>query len=90
MSTVDEQFYKRAEAGHIEDLQRLLRDHPEIDVNGTNYSRWTPLHAACSRGHIEVIKLLLAQPGINVNLKDSAGETPLFFACELGRVSESC
>ena len=67
-------------------VSSLLRDHPEINVNWTD-EHWTSLHTASFRGHLEVVKLLLAHPNVNVNLKNCDGQTPLSFGCEYGQVS---
>ncbi len=40
---------------------------------------WTPLHWAASRGHKEIVELLIAK-GANVNAKNKYGTTPLDMA----------
>ena len=42
----------------------------------------TPLMAAISHKHEEVVRLLLAQPGIDVNIKDENKLSALHFACQ--------
>jgi len=37
---------------------------------------WTPLHMACSEGHVEMASLLLKYP-VDVQFKNTSGETPL-------------
>ena len=83
---VGSQLYDAAYNGSVSELSSLLRNHPEINVNWTNVSEETPLHAASSYGSVEGVKLLLAHPDINVNLKNSNGKTPFSFGCEYGRV----
>lgn len=41
------------------------------DANG-----YTPVHAAASYGHLELLRYLISQGG-NVNIADSDGDTPL-------------
>src|SRR3989338_7852604 len=41
---------------------------------------WTPLHAACHRGHHQVVEMLLAA-GANKDTPDKNGSTPLYVAC---------
>lgn len=41
--------------------------------------RWNPLHAAASRGHINVA-LLLKEAGADLSAEDDAGNTPWMLA----------
>jgi len=41
-----------------------------------DFNRWTALHAAADKGHVEIAEFLLKQ-GANVNVKDKDGYTPL-------------
>lgn len=50
------------------------------DVNARTASQATALHFASVQGHINVVRLLLAQPEVKCNLKDSYGRTPLMGA----------
>ena len=46
--------------------------------------RFPPLHTACRKGHLEIVKLLL-QAGAGVDVGDGAyNSTPLLLACEGG------
>ncbi|KAL8917787.1 MAG: hypothetical protein Q9172_005689 [Xanthocarpia lactea] len=58
-------LYLAAEAGHKEVVERLLQQSVDLDILGGKLSH--PLHAACSRGHIRVVELLLAS-GANPKL----------------------
>ena len=40
------------------------------DVTASYYYGWTPLHAASSNEHVEVVKLLLATDGVDANVRD--------------------
>lgn len=42
---------------------------------------WTPLHAACEKGHEEVAKLLI-EGGAGLESVDEEGNTPLHLAVE--------
>ena len=81
------QLLDAARDGRVSEVSSLLRDHPEINVNWTDYAQWTPLHTASINGHVEIVKLLLAHPDIDVNLKERSGHTPLSLACGDGGVS---
>jgi ankyrin repeat protein len=59
-------------------IVELLLQRLDIDVDGAN-----PLTAACERGHLETVKILLASPKVNRNLRYGSGFTPLITAaCE--------
>ena len=85
--SVGMQLFCAAVGNRVSEISSLLKDHPEIDVNWTDSTRWTALHFACRKGHVEIVKLLLAHPKIDVNLRSSNGDTPLSFGCWSGRVS---
>ena len=55
------------------------------DVNQAYKDGATPLHLACSRGHLDVARLLL-EKGAEVNRPDKDGRTPLLIACSRGHV----
>jgi len=71
--------------GH-EKLVKALLKHPDINVNQTICTGWSPLHAAASNGHLSVIKLLLEHPDINVNHLDSIEKTAFWHAAKGGHV----
>eukprot|EP00834_Sanchytrium_tribonematis_P003044 NODE_108_length_18904_cov_0.654826.p2 type:complete len:616 gc:universal NODE_108_length_18904_cov_0.654826:7382-9229(+) len=48
-------------------------------INSSDYDGRTPLHVTCTKGNLEVVKILL-ENGALVHLKDIFGHTPLFYA----------
>ena len=52
-----------------------------VSVNAQDESGYSPLHAAASYGHTELIELLLSA-GATVDLEDEDGDTPLLYAEE--------
>lgn len=58
------------------------------DVNLSNLHRVTPLIAAAEKGHVNIVKMLLAHPEIDVNLKVINGSTALDYAQHNGH--EEC
>lgn len=67
------------------DLQRIekLLQNPNIDVNWKDQYGDTALRNASSRGHLEIVRLLLAA-GANVNVKDKILRTALIRASDHG------
>jgi len=64
---------------------RLLLDK-RVNVNAqTEDSRWTPLHSAISKGHVDVVRLLL-EKGANVNAQKKVGLTALHSGVECGHI----
>jgi ankyrin repeat protein len=61
----------------------LLADGAGVDEPKTDGSGKTALFAACKRGHIEVVTILI-DAGANVNQGKNDGRTPLYVACEKG------
>ena len=51
------------------------------DINGRDSIADTALHAACSGGHVDIVKYLLANEG-NTELRGSRDWTPLQLACK--------
>ena len=61
-------------------LQTLLKKG--ADVNLPNEDGRTPLSIAASRGHKEVLEILLKHPNIDLNQADELNKTPLMYAAE--------
>lgn len=76
-------FLLRVASAHGDDtsVQQLLHNKPvEISVDTCSLpSKFTALHQAAQKGHIEVAKLLL-QAGSSANCQDKDGDTPLHLA----------
>lgn len=63
-------------------VKLLLENSVIIDINASDKSGSTPLHAACSKLYIEkgtvnIVRALLEQPSIMIFKKNKDGETPL-------------
>ena len=67
---------------------RELLSRPEVNVNLATAcmrpSGLTPLMFASMRGHLAVVRLLLAHPGLDLEAADSSGQTAVFHACNHG------
>lgn len=68
------QIIKAAEKGNMEQVKTLLKQDPNL-INVRDGFGCTPLHSACSGGHIEVVKLLLSQ-GAKVDAMAEDRSTP--------------
>jgi ankyrin repeat protein len=58
-------------------------------VNVQNEEGWSPLHAAASEGHLDIVKEMVSKFNAQVDIQNDAGTTPLFQAASSGRV-ETC
>uniref|UniRef100_A0A673BXS3 SAM domain-containing protein n=1 Tax=Sphaeramia orbicularis TaxID=375764 RepID=A0A673BXS3_9TELE len=58
----------------------------EVDLDGKNFGRWTPLMYAAYIGHDNIVNLLL-EAGVNVNATTAKGLTPLMLAASCGNES---
>lgn len=71
-------LYWAARDANIEMLDYLLGlKNPSVEVNVSDKSGSTPLHAAASLGRAEIVKKLLERSDININKQDNDGNTPL-------------
>lgn len=79
----DEAFVDAAEAGHVDEVRRMLDAGVFVDV--TDDEGETALIEATEEGRVEVVRLLLDR-GASVNRADREGETALIEASEEGRL----
>lgn len=74
-----------AERGSLEIIQFLLDNNAH--VNHQCMHGHSALFAAASRGHSQVVDLLLQQPNIRVDLVETLGNTPLTVSIQKGHVN---
>ena len=86
---MEKEFWETVQDGHVEEVKRILRNTPNLDVNWTNPELHliTPIHLACNTYDDVIVSILLAHPDINVNMKDKIGRTPFRNACYNGHLS---
>jgi len=85
MATTTQRLFEAVERGDTAALEALLDEHP-ADINAIHpfdETRPTLLLRACSRGHTEIVRLLL-QRGAHPATADCWGFTPLHKACDRG------
>lgn len=68
--------------GQLEIVRLLLEKGADVTIVG-NYG-WTPLHFAASRGHTDVVQVLLSEKGVDVKIVNEHGQTPLHCAAACG------
>jgi len=69
-------LHKAAWHGDLSMVKFFLSAEGTSVDESCDFNRWTALHAAAHRGHVEIVEFLLKQ-GANVNVKDGDGYTPL-------------
>ena len=72
-------FYGREEM--TETLIKLFNPSIEL-INGLTNDGYTPLHLACTKGHINIVRILLFLKEIDVNVNHDKDGTPLHIACK--------
>ena len=64
----------------INELEKELKKN-NINLNIKDKYNRTPLHYACSKGYIEIVKILIKDPRIEINVFDKYYYTPFHLAC---------
>ena len=68
-------IHEAAEEGNIEVVKQHLAAGTDLSAKNGDY-QWTPLHAAASKGHKDIVQLIIAKAA-DVNAINIFGETPL-------------
>jgi len=77
-------LYYAAGFGFRDLAKHLIAEHPD-QVNAKNLNGSTPMHAAASAGHVDILALLL-EHGVDVDVRTEDGTTPLISASMSGSV----
>eukprot|EP00835_Amoeboradix_gromovi_P004729 NODE_388_length_9508_cov_0.225954.p1 type:complete len:659 gc:universal NODE_388_length_9508_cov_0.225954:4627-6603(+) len=75
-------FITACSTNNIKAINDMLDDYkPDTNwlINSSDYDSRTPLHIACTKGHLETVKILLIH-GAYVHSKDVFGHTSIFYA----------
>ncbi|KAH6908995.1 ankyrin [Coprinopsis sp. MPI-PUGE-AT-0042] len=62
--------------GDLDRVRELVESH-SVSPNGPDQNSYTPMHAAASYGHVDVLEYLISKGG-DVNITDDDGDTPLY------------
>jgi len=85
---MERKLYDAAARGNTGDLKGALKKNPRLDANWSDDNKpggWTSFHIACSKGHVDIVRILLAHPDIDVNQRKQDGATGFHCACSNGR-----
>ncbi|KAG9067450.1 hypothetical protein KI688_012233 [Linnemannia hyalina] len=79
--------------GHAEQVREIILRLPQLKHSIDNISSATgmnPLHFAASRGHDDIVRILIDQAGAGVDIQDREGETALLKASYAGSLAVVC
>jgi ankyrin repeat protein len=78
MNIIDRELFEAVKENILPEVRRLLSIGADVNAKDSrySYSKWTPLHWASLRGHLQVFKALL-EHGADIEAKDNDGWTPL-------------
>jgi len=83
-SAIDKSIHGLALSNDISGLTTLLEQCPETDLDAVDEYGYTPLHLACDRGNIDMVRLLLKK-GADHRVKDPDNLSPIELAKEAGQ-----
>ena len=67
-------------------LNDVTTKYSKVEVSKMSADGWTPLHLACSQGHLQVVKILITLGNGDVNSVAEEHGTPLHCAARAGKV----
>jgi hypothetical protein len=79
----DQSLHDLVLSGDVPGLTLLLDKSPNLDLNALDEYGYAPIHLACDRGHLEVVRLLLSRSAKR-DIKDPDDLTPLELSREAG------
>lgn len=82
-SASGEHLASAARDGDVEEARTLLDLNPGLATYSTFAAQNSPLHFAASRGHAEIVSLLL-ENGADASSRNVSGQTALMLACRRG------
>ena len=58
----------------------IILERGKCNVNCIGYDGWAPLHWACIKGHVDVVRVLVSKFKADVTIQSPYGNTPLMLA----------
>lgn len=84
-NTLEQELKHSIVNGKEDEVMRILRENPEININGHFNGNESPLQDACYGGHDKILELLLSRSDIKVNRKTQDYWYPFLAACVRGQ-----
>ena len=87
-TTEADQLFEAARSGDVEKVREIL-ECGKCTVNCTDSVGWTPLHWACLKGHVDVVRVLVSEFKANMTIQTlfgGKGYTALHYSCREGHV----
>jgi ankyrin repeat protein len=85
MNRIDQELLEATGENNLPEVRRLLSIGADVNAKDNWHDR-TPLHVACEKGHVQVVKELV-EHGADVDVKDKDGSSPLHWACAKGHLA---
>ncbi len=79
-------IHRAAYKGDLKKVKKIIERNPN-QINVQDSLRFTPLHLASGKGHIEIVEFLLNH-GADIELENIHGDTPLTLAARYARFGQ--
>ena len=85
MSTSDDSLFWACFRGDKHLVLKLANPN-NVNYVSPNQTCATPLHQACKRGWLDVVKLLIEEYGCDPNVRTRSNKSVLYYACQYGHI----
>ena len=82
-----DQLFKATQSGDVEKVREIL-ECGKCNVNCTDSAGWTPLHWACQKGHVDIVRVLVSEFKADMTIRTFTDATPLIYAAIHRRANE--
>jgi len=77
----EEELWWICESNDLANYEKLLEDHPHLDLNCSNSNGTPALYCCAYFGGNDVLEMMVRAPSIEINILDSQGNNAFFGAC---------